>query len=129
MKTDQQILVLTEEETLALNSPYQSYWYCYSNKDANIKAHEKIIIDSKDPEYCYGFARYISEENLKEIQNVIVNSKNAQYCYFFALDIEDSDKQLLSEVVLKSRDVYWIQEFYKHINFDKTKYETLMLFI
>jgi hypothetical protein len=92
----------TEEEVLALNNPVYSYNYCIRNKNtANVKAHEKIIIDSKYLNYCIGFARNISNAN----------------------------KQLLSEVVLASGDLYYINLFYNYVDFDKTKYETLMLFI
>jgi hypothetical protein len=92
----------TEEEVLNLNDPWQSFWYCFDNqKTANIKAHEKVIIDSK----------------------------NIHYAYTFAADIENSNKELLFELVLESKDVDYIKAFYNYIDFDKTKYETLMLFI
>jgi hypothetical protein len=91
-----------EQEILNLNDPCQSYWCCYFNQNtANIKAHEEIVFNSKDPEWCY----------------------------FFARNIENSNKELLFEVVLQSGDLKCIMAFYKLIDFDKTKYETLMLFL
>jgi hypothetical protein len=92
----------TEQEILDLKNPWESYYYCCDNeKTANINAHEKIII----------------------------NSKSLQYCYWFARDIEKSNKQLLFKVVLKSGDLDYIKRFYNYINFDKSEFETLMLFI
>jgi hypothetical protein len=92
----------TEEEVLSLNDPYLSYFYCINNLDtANIKAHERIIIDSKHP----------------------------YYCYWFALDIEHSNKQLLFEIILASGNLYFINFFYENVDFDKTKYENLMMFV
>jgi hypothetical protein len=120
----------TEKEILNMNSAKESFWYCYTNSQtANIKAHEKIIIDSKDAEFCCAFARYISCEKLKELQQIVLDSMNPYYCYLLALDLKGSDNQLLFEAVLKSKDMYWIQEFYQNIDFDKSKYENLMLFI
>jgi hypothetical protein len=91
----------TEQEILQLNDAYHSFWYCYRNKNANIKLHEKIIIDSKNPYYCYMFARYI----------------------------KNSNKELISKAILLSQDLYYIKAFYDNINFNKSKYQTLMLFL
>jgi hypothetical protein len=92
----------TEEEILALNDPGESFFYCKHNQQtANIKAHQEIVIKSLDF-HC---------------------------CYKFATDIVYSDKQLLSEVILLSCDEFFIKNFYENVNFDKTRYETLLLFI
>jgi hypothetical protein len=92
----------TEQEILVKNDHWKSYWHCYFNKEiANIKKHEEIII----------------------------NSKNILCCYDFAKDIPGANKQLLSEIVLQSGDLHYIGLFYDDIDFDKTKYERLMLFI
>jgi hypothetical protein len=94
----------TEEEILKLKNSYSSYCYCIDNEEtANIKAHEQIIIDSKN--------------------------SDCDYCYYFARDIKNSNKELLFKALLQSGNFYYIKQFYKYINFDKTKYETLMLFI
>jgi hypothetical protein len=90
-----------EQKILELNDPEESYFYCLANDSCNLKAHEKIIIESKDPEECY----------------------------FFAKDIYGANKQLLSEIVLASGNLHLIKLFYNNINFDKSRYEKLMLFI
>jgi hypothetical protein len=92
----------TGQEILASKDAWASYWYCHFNKEtANIKKHEEIII----------------------------NSKNILCCYDFAKDIPGANKQLLSEIVLQSGDLHYIGLFYDNIDFDKTKYEALMVFI
>jgi|688.fasta_scaffold2425787_2 hypothetical protein len=96
----------TEQEILDLKNSYYSYKYCLRNQDAaNIKAHQDIIIQNSIE--C-GFHYYL---------------------FVFARDIMSSDKQLLSEIVLASGRLNFIKSFYKYIKFDKSKYETLMLFI
>jgi hypothetical protein len=93
---------MTEQEILNLNDPHQSFWYCYYiNKDANINAH----------------------------QDIIINSNSIHYCYLFAKDIKSSNKELLFEKLLKYKDLDYIKAFYDNVNFNKSKYETLLLFI
>lgn len=45
-----------EPEILALNNPELSYYFALNVKGANIKEHEKIVINSNDPgiEYISG---------------------------------------------------------------------------
>jgi hypothetical protein len=58
---------MTEQEILNLNHYVKSYVYCYNNiQTANIKEHEQIILSSKDPIYCYLFARDIPNANIKK---------------------------------------------------------------
>jgi hypothetical protein len=121
---------ISEQEILALNDPDKSYLYCYFNKGtANIKAHQQIIIDSKNLHYCFLFAINFPNTNLKLFEQIIINSKHIYYCYFFAKLVKESNKQLLSEIVLASGNLDYIKKFYNEVDFDKTKYETLMLFI
>jgi hypothetical protein len=91
-----------EQKILELNDPNKSFWYCFNNQHiANIKAHQQVII----------------------------NSNSRVECHWFAKHIKNSDKQLLSDIVLASGDLYYIKLFYHEIDFDKSKYERLMLFI
>jgi uncharacterized protein YerC len=75
------------------------------------------------------FAQDVPNANVEALQQVIIDSKNIKECYFFARDVKTSNKQLLSEIVLASGDLYYINLFYNNINFDKTKYNNLILFI
>jgi|688.fasta_scaffold1047452_2 hypothetical protein len=121
---------MNEQEILELNDPKKSYWYCHSNKNtANIKAHEQIILNSKNTRYVCWFAESIPGADINLLQSVIINSRNVYYCFRFALHVKDSNKQLLSEIVLALGDLEYIRNFYNNIDFDKSKYETLMLFL
>jgi hypothetical protein len=119
-----------EQRILSLNDAYHSYNYCINNKEiANIKAHEQIIINSNNLKFCYLFAKDIPEANINALEQVIINSKNLRFCFWFARDISGSNKQLLFEAVLASGNLHYIMRFYNEIDFDKYKYESLMLFI
>jgi hypothetical protein len=123
---------MNEQEILKLDSPRKSYWYCYYNKrTANIKAHEQIILYSKniDITYCLVFAMHISGVDIQAFEEVIINSGDIEACLIFAKDIKGSNKQRLSEAVLASGNLDYIKAFYNNIDFDKTKYERLLLFI
>jgi hypothetical protein len=89
-----------EQEIFLENNPWESYHYCLDNQDtADIKAHEQIVI------------------------------KTPSVCYLFASHIKKADRQLLSEVVLTCGSLALIRRFYIDVDFDKSKYEALMLFI
>ena len=61
--------------------------WCYSFAanipGADIKAHEKVILESKDPEYSYYFAKYIPGANIEEHFKVILNSGNKVWLFSF----------------------------------------------
>jgi hypothetical protein len=119
----------TEQEILALNDPRESYIYClYNTCTANIKAHEQIVLSSKDAGYCIAFAANIPNANIKEHEKIIINSKDPRYCYHFA-KLNKSNKHKLFKIVLESKNLEYIKWFYDNINFKKSKYKTLMLFI
>ena len=60
-----------------------SYFFATNIKNADIKAHEKVILGFKNPEYSFLFAKYISEANVEEHFKVILNSGDKYYLNFF----------------------------------------------
>lgn len=94
-----------EQEILSLKDPEKSYYYCfYNKKTANIKEHEKIILESKDAWYAYLFARDIPNANIKELEKVVLESKNVHYAYFFARDIPGANIKELEKVILEYKN-------------------------
>jgi len=59
--------------------------YCFAKNipGADIKAHEKILLELKDPEVCFWFAQDISGANIEEHFKVIVNSGDKSHLDFF----------------------------------------------
>jgi hypothetical protein len=119
-----------EEQVLALNDPQQSYLYCWRNKStANIELHEQIIINSRNIKYCRWFVEDVSDKNMDVVEQIVISSRDPHECHLFAVKVKNSNKQLLSDIVLSSGNLKYIKEFYKSVDFDKTRYETLLLFI
>ena len=54
-------------------------------------AHGRVVIESKDLEHNYKFARDVKGADIETHGKVIVESKDPKYNYKFARDIKDSD--------------------------------------
>ena len=52
---DKIVIAKFEQNVLNAKNPKLSYYFAKDIKKSNIKAHGKIILDSKDPEYNYLF--------------------------------------------------------------------------
>jgi len=94
----------------------------------NVKENEAIVLANKDNYYSFYFARKVKGANIKAHEKIIIKNGSPGYCLFFADNIKGADKQALSEVVLKSLDKYYIRRFYQSIDFDKSKYDLMLLF-
>jgi len=53
---------------------YWSYFFARHVPGANIKEHEKVILEIKDPKYSCWFAQDIPRANIEEHFKVIFNS-------------------------------------------------------
>jgi len=93
-----------EALVLLLNDLSECYFFCLTRQKFNLKAHQKRMI-----KFC--------------------NYENSIYCYLFAQNIKGADVQLLSEAVLCSGNITYIKFFYDNLEFDKTRYKDLMLFL
>ena len=60
-----------------------SYAFVISIKGADIKAHENVILELKDPEYSCYFAKYILGANIEEHFKVVFNSRKKDWLDFF----------------------------------------------
>lgn len=97
-------------------------------KDCNIDLLEQKVLDYKSSSYCYEFAKNVPRANALKHQEIITLSNDHRLMYLFARDVKKSDKQALSEVILKSLNYHYINLFYKEINFDKSKYDLMLMF-
>ena len=71
-------------------------------KNANIKEHEKVVLESKDPKYNYMFALGIKDANIKEHEKVILESKDLEYNYKFAKTIIGAYVLAHSKILLEN---------------------------
>jgi len=83
----------------------------------NIKENEKIVLESKDPHYCYWFAIYVPGTNIKELEEAILESKNTEYCYRFARDVIEANKEALFKVILEYEDKDCINSIFRICKF------------
>lgn len=123
-----------EQEVLDKNSARDSYIYCYNNEDANINLHEDIIIKVNNAYYIYRFAFDIKGfdvewDNLNKLEDAIIKSNDAVYIYHFAKYLNNSDKDKLFKGLLELNNLYYINLFLTEIDFDKERYEDLLLFL
>ena len=119
----------TEQEVLKLNNLDKSLDYCKNNKDANVKLHEDIIVNSKNALYAYYFALDIVGANIERLQEIVINSGNSCYIYNFAKYVENSNKEELFRTLLKIDDEFWINKFIENIPPLSEELKTLVIFI
>lgn len=113
---EERVIDLVQNKLIELNDVELSYRFCilFSEfKSLNIKEHEKIVLDSKNPWYNYLFAKNIKGADILAHGKVIIDSKNPWYNYMFAKNIKGSDIFLHCQVIIDNMPL-------KHSN-NKTK--------
>lgn len=111
IEIDKQTKKEIEASILGLNDPEISYVFAKVVRYADIKAHAKIVIESKDPKYNYYFAKDIKGANIKEHAKVVIESKNPEWNYCFAKDIKGANVKAHQRVVLESENLDYIVKF------------------
>ena len=72
-----------------------------------------MIIESKDPEWNYCFAKNVKGADVKDHEKVVLESKNPRLSYCFAKDIKDADVMAHGRVIVENKDStfnYWFKE-------------------
>ena len=73
-------------------------------KGADKKAHEKVVIESKNAMWNYYFALYIKRANIKAHEKVVLESKEPEWNYYFARDVKGADVMAHGRVIIESKD-------------------------
>ena len=81
---------------------------------------DDIIIELKDPELSYVYAKTIKHIDIKPFGEIILNSQNPMWNYRFMQDIKGADKDAHKEVILNSNDLYYKKLILSN-NDDKSK--------
>jgi len=110
-----------------MKTVYQAYKE--AREGINIKKNEKIILESKNIDYCYEFARDVPGANIKAFEEVILEIKDPYWCYSFAKYLKGSNKEELFKVILESGNKFWINRFLEDVEFNKEKFANYILFI
>ncbi len=91
---------LFEDKILEIENPYLSYWFVTQFKEADIKAHEQIVLKKGTAKINYLFTRDVEGADVKAHEKVILEEGTAQDNYLFARDIEGADVKAHGQVVL-----------------------------
>ena len=94
----------------------------------NIKENEKIVLECKTF-WSYFFAREIKEVDIKAHEKVILELKSPEYCYWFARDILSANVEEHFKVIFNSGNKYYLDRFIKEVNYKNTKVEEWLLYI
>jgi len=81
----------------------------------DVKENEKIVLESKDTNWCYEFAKNIPGADIKAHEQIILELKNGYYCFIFARDIPGADIEAHEKVILELKDLYCSYCFAKEI--------------
>ena len=60
-------------------------------RGANIKKLEEAIIETRDGENIYKFARDIKGVNIKNLEDAIIETGDVNFIYYFAIDIKGAN--------------------------------------
>ena len=96
---------------------------------ADIKAHEKVILNMKNCDYCYAFARDIPGADIKAHEQAILELKIPGYSFWFAKNIPRANIEEHFKVIINSGNKAWFDYFIKEVNYKNTKVEEWLLYI
>lgn len=80
---------------------------------ADVKARGQVIIDSKDLDYNYKFARDVTGADVIAHGQVIMDSKDLDYNLVFARAVKGADIKAHGKIILASGDVDYNSKFMK----------------
>ena len=80
--------------------PFKNYEFA-SIPGADVKAHERVVIESENAGMCYSFAKDIKGANVLALGEVVMDSESAHFNKLFALNIPGADVVAHANVVEK----------------------------
>ena len=85
-------------------------------KGADLASIKNAIIESRDPESIYMFARdhqyvELGKKDIYDLQEALIETGDAKYIFFFAEDVKNSDFDALQKAVISTRDPHYITSF------------------
>ena len=104
----------------------KAYWEAFAG--INVKENEKIVLECKT-DWCYHFAKEIKGADIKAHEKVILEIKEVQYSYCFAKCIPGANIEEHFKLILNSGDKYWLDRFIKYVNYKNTRVEEWLLYI
>ena len=105
---------------------HNAYYAAY--KGINVKKNEKIVLECRTC-WSYYFALDIPKADIKAHEQIILELKDSEYCYRFAKNIPGANIEEHFRVVFNSGDKDWLDWFIKQVNYKGTKVEEWIMYI
>ena len=102
--------------------------YIEAFKGINLKENEQIVLECKT-DWCYYFARDIKGADIKAHEKVILELEYTKYSYYFARDVLGANIEEHFKVIYNSGNKYWLNFFIEEVNYKNTKVEEWLLYI
>ena len=105
--SEQLIVSRFESKILDLKKSKLSYWFAQNVKGADVRAHGRVIINSRDSEWNYKFAKNVKESDINTHEQIIIKNGDPCYNYMFARYIEVSNVRAHGKAIINSGDPKW----------------------
>jgi len=106
---------------------YKAYYQALNG--INIKENEKIVLEIKDTNWCYQFAKNIPAADIKAHEKNLLELKDAYYCFIFARDVPEANIEEHFKIIFNSEDKHWLNKFIQEVNYKGTKVEEWLFYI
>ena len=94
----------------------------------NVRENEQIVLESETT-CSYYFALDIPEADIKAHEKVILKIKKPSCSYYFARDVLGANIEEHFKVVYNSGNKDWLNFFIKHVNYKNTRVEEWLFYI
>lgn len=102
---------IIDEKMLKWASSRTLYRYCYDFIGPN-EEFKQALLNRKDSEYIYRYAKYIKRYHDDSIFNCLFLSEDSNYCHYIDYaKISGAPIEVMGEKVLDSNDAFMIKEF------------------
>lgn len=107
------------DNILKSSDPWLNYRFASAVEGADIRAHGQVVINSRDPECNFLFAREFKNfADVKAHGQVVIDSKNPWWNFLFAWQIKEADINAHKQIVLNSKDSNCISQFETFVKSD-----------
>ena len=100
-----------EKVVLEAKNPEYSYMFARDIAGADIKKHQEVVVESNDVEQAVNYASDIPGADVKTLEQIVLASENAKCLYEFAMSVENADIKALGKELVKTKDVDYIKKF------------------
>ena len=117
---------LAEKIVLRSKNPHFCYLFARDIPNANVKMHEKVCLKSKDLDTAIDFARDIPNANIQSFEKLILDARDPKYSYMFVEDVEQANIKLHQDIIIYSRNEEYIKKL-RNLDYDGINKRTLSL--